>query len=411
MGTNLFDANTQAIAWIKQQYDLGTLLLKPPFQRKPVWTARNKCAVIETILMGWPVPEIYIQGIPSKSGNMTYAIVDGQQRIRSVLQFIGSERDADELQWNGFTLDKLKPDSRYLGTSFAEMTDDQKKEFFGYRFTVRWIYTEDDEIIRSMFVKLNMFSMPLKPQELRNSMFLGPFLKLSEKLADDEYWATNRIISPSSIRRMGDIEFISDLLIGLIHGPQGGSAKIIDEYYQRYEDYDDEFPDQPVIKDLFSRTLDTIQSTLPDIDQGRWRNKNDFYSIFVALGSRLRSAILKPEHQADLEAALISFGDEVDKIREDENAAVSAGAKRYFDAVEKGANDKSRRGERHLVLEDVLRPEWFLHRRKSDAAPIPTPPANTVSRPDTAKREARQTKKAKESKPRVDTKKSKSKKK
>lgn len=45
---------------------------------------------------------------------------------------------------------------------------------------------------------------------------------------------------------MKDIEFASELLIGVIHGPQGGSAKNIDKYYARYEDYDDEFPGQRV---------------------------------------------------------------------------------------------------------------------------------------------------------------------
>ena len=369
MITSLFDANTQSIAWIKQQYDLGNLELKPPFQRKPVWSARNKCALIETILKGWPVPEVYIQAIPSKTGDQTYAVVDGQQRIRSVLQFIGLEKMPDEIQWNGFPLDKLKPDAEYLDVTYASMTDEQRKEFFGYRFTVRWLNTEDDDLVRGMFMRLNKFSMPLKPQELRNSMFQGPFLKLSEQLADDEYWATKRIISPASIRRMGDVEFISDLLIGLIHGPQGGSAKIIDIYYQQYEDYDDEFPDQPLVRDLFNRVWTLIKAVLPDIEETRWRNKNDFYSLFVALGMRLRASNFKKQHHADLEAVLTEFSENVDKFRANETAKVGDDVKQYFAAVEKGANDKSRRGDRHLALDDLLKTSWFEVKKGPNLAP------------------------------------------
>jgi hypothetical protein len=87
---------------------------------------------------------------------------------------------------------------------------------------------------------------------------------------------------------MGDIEFMSDLLIGLIHGPQGGSAKILDDYYEMYEANEDEIPGQAKIKHLFDEMLLTIKGICPDISQvDRWSNRTDFYSLFVALGSQL----------------------------------------------------------------------------------------------------------------------------
>ena len=48
---------------------------------------------------------------------------------------------------------------------------------------------------------LNKFTMPLKPQELRNATFHSAFAKLAESLADEEYWAVNRIVTPASIGR------------------------------------------------------------------------------------------------------------------------------------------------------------------------------------------------------------------
>ena len=74
--------------------------------------------------------------------------------------------------------------------------------------------------------RLNKYTLPLKPQELRNATYPGPFAKLSEQLADDDYWAVNRIISPARIRRMGDIEMMSDLLIGLLHPFMGSGSTI-----------------------------------------------------------------------------------------------------------------------------------------------------------------------------------------
>lgn len=359
MNTPLFDANMQTIAWFKQQYDAGALELRPPYQRKPVWSARNKCNLIETILMGWPVPEIYVQATPSASGDMTYAIVDGQQRIRTVLQFIGLEQEDAEQHWNKFSLDKLKDDSPFYDLEFEKMKDREKKALFAYRFTVSWLNTDDDNLVRSMFIRLNKFSMPLKPQELRNSMFQGPFLKLSELLADDEYWATNRIVSPANIRRMGDIEFVSDLLIGVIHGPQGGGPKIIDDYYQKYEDFDEEFPEQALARETFTRAWTLVKEALPDIAATRWRNKNDFYTLFVALSARLATQSFKAEHLPELTKALTSFAGQIDDLRKGALSKAGKNARQYFDAVEKGANEKSRRGERHNILLELLDDRWF----------------------------------------------------
>jgi hypothetical protein len=49
------------------------------------------------------------------------------------------------------------------------------------------------------------------------------------------------IFTAQSLRRMTDVEFVSELLIGILHGPQAGNARAIDEYYVQYEDYDDEY--------------------------------------------------------------------------------------------------------------------------------------------------------------------------
>jgi hypothetical protein len=239
-----FDSSVQTIAWFRDRYREGNLKIKPPFQRKPVWVARQKCYLIESILRGLPVPEIYIQQTTTPEGQTTYAVVDGQQRVRTVLQFVGSEQDPEEADYNKFTLDKLDPSSDWANADFAGLTVDQKRTFYGYKFVVRYLNTDSDDEVRDMFRRLNKFLTPLKPQELRNATYSGPFVALVLQLADNEYWAENRIVTPAAIRRMNDVEYVSELMIGVLHGPQGGSAAIVDSYYQQYEDYEDLFPDQ-----------------------------------------------------------------------------------------------------------------------------------------------------------------------
>ncbi|MCI0389280.1 MAG: DUF262 domain-containing protein [Acidobacteria bacterium] len=338
-------------------------MIKPPYQRKPVWAARQKCYLIESILNGLPIPEIYIQQIDTPEGETTYAIVDGQQRIRTVLQFIGSETESSEQEYNKFALDKLDTDSHWRNVTFAELPNDIKKKFYGYRFAVRYLFTDKESDVRDMFQRLNKFLTPLKPQELRNATYTGPFVKLATSLADGEFWAENRIVTPASIRRMNDVEFVSELLVGVLHGPQSGRASDIDAYYEQYEDYEDEFPDQKRAKRLFDETLETIQRVLPDIKETRWNNKTDFYTLFVALAFMLKSHELPDSNVSKIRETLKRFADEINSRLSNEEARVNKSAVDYVRAVEKGANDKKRRGDRHIALTGVIEP--YFKPRKS----------------------------------------------
>jgi hypothetical protein len=354
-----FNSSEETISWFRDRYREGTLRIKPPYQRKPVWAARQKCSLVESILLGLPVPEIYVQRSTTPQGETTYAIVDGQQRIRTVLQFVGSESDPDQMEHNKFVLDRLPAASPLLNKSFEDLMDEEKSAFYGYKFAVRYLNTGSESDLRDMFERLNRFLTPLKPQELRNARFTGPFVELTLKLADREYWAENRIVTAATIRRMGDVEFVSELVIGTIHGPQGGSPADIDAYYSQYEDYDGEFPGQKDAELLFEETFRAVQTLLPSIKETRWSNKTDFYTLFVALASLLRNRKLRASKVAAARKALVKLGDEVYARLADEHARVSGDAVAYARAVEKGANDKARRAQRHIVVRGLLE-SYFL---------------------------------------------------
>lgn len=358
-----YNSSTQTLSWFHDRYRDGSLTISPPYQRKPVWAARQKCYLIESVLLSLPVPEIFIQQKTSPDGKTTFSIVDGQQRIRSVLQFIGSEVDPGEQEYNKFKLDRLDPTSSWYDIGYNDLSDDQKKNFYGYRFVVRYLNTEKDDEVRDMFRRLNKFLTPLKPQELRNATYAGPFMHIVLEFADNEYWAENRIVTPSSIRRMGDVEFISELLIGIMHGPQAGSSSVIDGYYKQYEDYEEEFPLQRQNERLFKETLKQIQLILPEIKQARWGNKTDFYSLFVATANILKTSELTTSKIPQLRKSLLSFAEKVDNRLADENIESENNVIEYVRAVEKGANDKARRATRHIILVKLMTP--FYKEKKS----------------------------------------------
>ncbi len=349
----------QSLAWFQDHYKAGRLQLRPPFQRKPVWTDKQRCALIESILMNIPIPEVYVQVVQGEDGSEEFGVVDGQQRLRTILQFVGLEQEEDQtdrLDNNNFSLEALAPNSPYRDKSFGDVNGLARKEFFQYEICVRYLYTDNTKEIEDVFKRLNKFLMPLKPQELRNATYHGPFAKLSEQLADDEYWAVNRIVTPAAIRRMADIEMTSDLLIGLLHGPQGGSAKIIDQYYEQYEQFEDQFPEESRVKRTFSRTRNVIERLFSDISETRWGNRADFYSLFVALGDLLDKHDLSKTKERELREKLLSFASEVDKRLENPTARTSGSAGSYARAIEKGSNDKARRTDRHDALVGIIQP-------------------------------------------------------
>jgi len=359
-----YDPANQMLSWFKDRYLDGSLRIRPPYQRRPIWSSRQKCYLIESMLLGLPVPEIYLQQSVTAEGRSSYAVVDGQQRIRTALQFVGAETDPQEQDQNRFALDRLPTTSAWYGMTFSDLDDETKRRLYGYRFMIRLLKTDSEQEVRDMFGRLNRFLTPLNAQELRNATYTGPFARLAEELADDQYWSESRLVSPTVIRRMGDVEFMSELLIGALHGPQGGRAAEIDGYYRRYEDCDVEFPEQRPAVVLFRLALDKVRALLPDIKRTRWGNRTDFYSLFVALAALLRSSTLPRPKVRPLRAALLRFAGDVDRRLADEKAHVSDEVIAYVRAVEKGPNEKSRRAARHEAVLSVIG-AFFRPKRRS----------------------------------------------
>lgn len=349
-----FETQPQQVIWFRDQFREGKLRLKPPFQRKPVWVSKQKCFLIESILQDLPIPEVFVQQAIVDS-EATFAVVDGQQRIRAVLQFIGLNTEDAESEFTGFALDKLASTSPYRGQTFAQLAPEDRNKLLKYSFSVRMLDVDDDAVLRDLFIRLNKYLAKLTDQELRNAIYTGPFITASMELADSDFWFEQKLVTAAQIRRMKDVEFVSDLLIGVMHGPQGGSAKVIDEYYARFEDYEDEFPNQRSTLRRFHSTLSTIQQLFPTLSDTRWQNRTDFYTLFVVIAILKLSGDLAAARLGAARSSLQKFADAVNQRLADETFEAEEEVITYVRAVEKGANDKKRRADRHMVLMDVLK--------------------------------------------------------
>jgi uncharacterized protein with ParB-like and HNH nuclease domain len=202
------ETTRRSISWIRRTNDDGRLEMTPPYQRGPVWSEQQKSALIETVLLEYPIPEIYMQDVVSSDGSERHVIVDGQQRIRAVLEYIAGDYAISERG------------SRWEGMAFSELSDGDRLKIYEYSFVTRLLPTMPDEQIRAIFQRINRNTVSLNSQELRHATYWGEFITLMEELSDLEFWSSINIFSANDRRRMLDTEFVSELAVAYLNGLQ-----------------------------------------------------------------------------------------------------------------------------------------------------------------------------------------------
>ncbi|UTV29012.1 DUF262 domain-containing protein [Photobacterium atrarenae] len=221
------------------------------FQRRLVWVEKQRVRLIETILMGYPMPEFYLwqQPVDPETGLQRHSVVDGQQRMSAILQFVGNEWELKSLY-----LDDKESD--YADKSWGDLSVENKEKIWNYVINVRTIPSDiKREEITALFRRLNETDKSLNPQEIRNAEFNGLFLKASEKVADhpilkswDRKW---NIFSDNERRRMADITFASSLLIYQRSGISNDTPSNINKIYDLYNDiYDKKDNDLKAVNDI-----------------------------------------------------------------------------------------------------------------------------------------------------------------
>jgi hypothetical protein len=329
----------RSIIWLKRANEDGRLEMKPPFQRNPVWSDKQKSALLETILLEYPIPEIYMQDIVTSEGSEKHIVVDGQQRIRAVLGYIAGEFEIAE------------GDSRWTGLGFEDLSPDDRKKIYEYKFVTRLLPEMPDEQIRGIFQRINRNTIVLNAQELRHATYWGEFIQLMEALADLEYWEEFGIFSPNDRRRMLDVEFVSELAVAYLNGLQNKKTKL-EDYYQLYEK---EFDDAARVRSTFTIVLGEIEQAIPTLSLTRFRKKSDFYSLFVLLAEQSTKLPLNQEKRKLLQQRLVGFGAAIDRIiqgegRDDADELLA----KYVKNVERAASDLGSRKARHEVLGSIV---------------------------------------------------------
>lgn len=233
----LFDRTKKTIKTIYEDFNSGVLTVDKSYQRRHVWMLQDKVRLIETILMGLIVPEVFFwpASVDPETGNVLTHIVDGQQRIAAIVDFIDGK-----YKLNSKFLLNENMRKTYGDLSFSELTSDAKTSIWMYKLSVVDIDKSwSMEQIKVMFYRLNLTNYNLNEQEKRNSKN-SAFGDKSEALAKNEFWNLLKVFSANDARRMKDTEYCCGIYILAQEGvvDQTGSQKVNQYYDDNVDDYD-----------------------------------------------------------------------------------------------------------------------------------------------------------------------------
>ena len=164
----------------------------PKFQRGFVWNRNQASRLIDSFLKGLPVPSIFLFSEP---GTEKLLVVDGQQRLRSIVYFFegyfGEETRGRRMT---FRLTGLEEGSPYEGKTYEDIRDQHPAEYAKLNnsvlrsFVMRQLSPDDDTSIYHVFERLNTGGTQLCPQEIRNCVHHGEFNDLLQSLNDYPAW-------------------------------------------------------------------------------------------------------------------------------------------------------------------------------------------------------------------------------
>lgn len=271
----------QDVTWFLDLNERQRIDLSPPYQRRSVWSLKEKKYFLDTIFNGYPCPPLFLYKSITDKGVTTFHVVDGKQRLETVLSF------AD----NKLAIPIDFPDKTLAGQKFKQLTTDQKKTFWNYQFAVELLDIVDAATVKEIFGRYNRTSKNLEPQELRHAKYDGWFIGFAEDESKKAEWGKLGIATTAKVRRMKDVQFISELMIQILNegGVIGFDQELIEEYYANY-DTPNEF-DVNFSEDDFIERFEIVKNTILEIENFNQcitnyaKSSTHFYTLWSILSS------------------------------------------------------------------------------------------------------------------------------
>ena len=203
-----------------------------------IWSSRAKSALIETMVLGYPMPALFLhQRYDNETRQPFRDLVDGQQRSEAISAF-----------WdNKLRLSKTLQTDRLRGARLNDLDEDDYKSLVTYSLPI-FLFSDATEVdVREAFRRINSHTSVLTAEEKRHSRYQGEMkwfiLGLSKEVQSYlEKWGvfTNR-----QLTRMADLKLLSEVMYSALRGITTIKDNHLDDLYNKYDD-ENSLPDQDI---------------------------------------------------------------------------------------------------------------------------------------------------------------------
>ncbi|WP_089278308.1 DUF262 domain-containing protein [Antarctobacter heliothermus] len=266
-----FDVRAYSVSDFNEWYLDGKLDLSPDFQRRSVWSSSAKAFLADTIIRGKPFPKVILMQ-EYKDGKLLRVVVDGQQRLRAIFDFIN----------DGIKISRAH-NKEFAGLTFSQLPEDMQDDFMQYEVGCDVLNSAPLEELLDIFARINRYTVKLNGQEMRNASYSGFFKSAAYEIGYEnlDHWLSSGILSKTSINRMAEAELASDLLGCFLVQMQ--SSKAVETTYKRFEDEEGAIPE---VRARLRNAIHAVASvyTNDEIKGSAWSSKHMYFSLVTTLG-------------------------------------------------------------------------------------------------------------------------------
>jgi hypothetical protein len=323
-------------------------------------------------LQGYPIPSIFLyRHIHEKTGETIFEVIDGKQRIESILLFAGYIHDRQftkYLHGRRFAALLQMPNEGKPAAVTWQQLKKRKQQYRIEQYQLQIIEVTGDltEIIE-LFVLINSTGKALAGQEIRNARyFRSGFLKASKQMASkyESYLQSIGVIGPQQIRRMKHIELISELIYSADLGKVGNKKRVLDVAMDVKSELKGVRLHKAVV--AANTSLNRLHKMFPKLNKGvRFSKLSDFYSLAVLVQAFETAGMVLNDKKRNALAwdLLVAFGVGVDVLSQAskklELKTLSPREeiqRQYLSAVREGSDSEPNRRTRHEILRNLLEP-------------------------------------------------------
>ena len=327
-------ATNKTIIDLYKMMNDGSLILKPAFQINLVWNDKHKENFLETILLMYPFPEVYFASgdIDTDLLEAKTLVVDGQQRLSTIYQYISGSTD--------LVLSRIK--------KFAELSKEEKEAFLYYTVVVRELGRTSMEIIKEIFKRINSIQYALNAMEINNALYEGEYINTAKRISSIGIFYVLNIYTDSELSRMRDVELVLVIMTTAEIGGYFSGDKEVETFIKQYEN---NYPRKDEMYESFRDVLVLIKKLALPLDS-IWFRKSCIFSLITEL------LIIKFKNTCPLPDAknLRKLLDNLElQILKSKNEGLQDKYNSFYSAIFQGTSNRRGRMIRGKLLREEIR--------------------------------------------------------